>query len=85
MLRFLFRLLFTVMLFVLGRLLGARSAPRRGAPAGSDRAEGPSRARGPGGKAPSKLEIDRSDVLDVPFTEIQPPPSERAPDAAGQS
>lgn len=83
MLRFLFRILFTVMLFLLGRLLGPRERPR---PSSGERVQpsGPSDPRPPrpsrwAGKGPPPL--DRSDVLDVPFTEIPSAPSEPASDA----
>ena len=74
MLRFLFRILLTVMIFFLRRLISSRGRPRpRGggpAPGAGDTAP---RARRGDGKGPPPL--DRSDVVDVPFTEIPSSPS----------
>ena len=77
MLRCLFRILLTVMLFFLRRLLTSRvrSRPRGGGPAAGAGGAAP-RARRGDGKGPPPL--DRSDVVDVPFTEIPSSPSEPA-------
>jgi hypothetical protein len=84
MLRFLFRLLFTILLFVIGNLLTAgRSRPREGRrDAGAGGRGGAGRDAGAGGGGARRSgphpPLDRSDVLDVPFTEV-PPPGEPRP------
>ena len=89
MLRFFLRVFLTLLLLVVGRLFGpaARGArfgtPSDGAggsgagPRGSGQS-GRSARRGHAGGVPP---LDRSDVVDVPFTEI-PPPSGSGPDPA---
>ncbi|HYJ34478.1 MAG TPA: hypothetical protein VE326_14845 [Candidatus Binatia bacterium] len=89
MLRLILRLWLTLLLFFLGRLFGQRSRGGTfGAPGddpgplpghvGGSRRPGSRRARAPGSMPP----LDRSDVVDVPFTEI-PPPTDAARGAAG--
>jgi hypothetical protein len=87
MLRLILRLWLTLLVFFLGRLFG-RS--RRGSFGGLGNDRGPTpgnvggsrppRARR--GHAPGSIPLDRSDVVDVPFTEI-PPPTDAAHGAAG--
>ena len=91
MFRLILRIWLTLLLFFLGRLFGFGS--RRGsfgAP-GNDRGPGPGNVGGSRpprarrGHAPGSIPpIDRSDVVDVPFTEI-PPPTDAAHGAAGGS
>lgn len=74
MLRILFRFLLWILLALLGRRLFSRR-PGPGPQVGGDS----SSRRG----APPKL--DRSDVLDVPFTEVPPTPDPAPPGAARPS
>lgn len=73
MLRFLLRLWLSLLMFALSRLFGLRglgdSTPLEPPPPRPRRSIPP---------------LDRSDVVDVPFTEI-PPPTDPAPGAAGGS
>jgi len=84
----LFRLFFMFLLFVLGRLFGpgARRGTFGGGPSGGgDAPPRPGRSgagtsrNGVGAKPP----IDRSDVVDVPFTEV--PPSGGGPAGASSA
>ncbi|SRR5258705_13385038 len=89
--RFAFRFLFTVLLFAIGRLLGgnrrreASKGFRRfggdpgdpGDPGGSGGDSGQRSGSG-GARAGSRPPLNRSDAVDVPFTEV-PPVSEAAP------
>lgn len=88
MLRLILRLWLTLLLFFVGRLFGSGSRRGRfGAPG-----EGPGHVPSDGGSGDPRARpqrsgvppLDRSDVTDVPFTEI-PPPSDPAPGAAGRS
>jgi hypothetical protein len=75
MVRLLLRVLLSLLLFFVARLLRPR-APRQGGAPGEGSRPSP---RPPGSVPP----IDRSDVVDVPFTEI-PPPTDSARGAAGR-
>jgi hypothetical protein len=88
MLRLILRIWLTLLVLFLGRLFGR---PRRGTfgGPGSDRGPMPGHVGGSRpprarrGHAPGTLPpLDRSDVVDVPFTEI-PPPTDAAHGAAG--
>jgi hypothetical protein len=71
MLRFLFRVWLALVLFFIGLLFGRR--PGRDELRDDPRQRvGSRRNRRPG----AKHGIDRSDAVDVPFTEIPPPPNE---------
>jgi hypothetical protein len=92
MLGLILRLWLTIILFFLGRLFGVRRGAgrfggQRDDPGGGGRpggAPGGSRGSGRSGRPAGIPPIDRSDVVDVPFTEI-PPPSDAARGAAGGS
>ena len=73
MLRFLFRLWLVLVLFFIGLLFGRRPSSDSDDPR---QRVGSRRRRG----AVSKRGIDRSDVVDVPFTEIPPPDGADSPD-----
>lgn len=83
MLRFLLRVLFSMMLFLLGRLLGPRGGGGQG-PGGRSGDRGSDPPRGGARRAKGPPPLDRSDVVDVPFTEISQP-SDPASGAAGRS
>ena len=78
--------LFLGRLFRVGRGVGRFGGPREepgdaGHPAGAP--GGGSRGKGRNGRSPAGIPpLDRSDVVDVPFTEI-PPPNDAAHGAAG--
>jgi hypothetical protein len=83
--RYAFRFLLAILLFAIGNLLGLGRARetqkgfrRFGGDSGTPGGDSGRRA-GPG-RAGSRPPIDRSDVVDVPFTEV--PPAGRAPHEA---
>ncbi|MGE5179987.1 MAG: hypothetical protein ACM3PF_12940 [Bacteroidota bacterium] len=77
MLRFLFRVWLALVLFFIGLLFGRR--PRSDELSDDPRQRVDSR-RGP--RFGTRRAIDRSDAVDVPFTEIPPPDETAGPDRA---
>ena len=83
--RFLFRFLLAALVFVIGNLLSGGRSREPGRDAGdSGRSRGSSGTRTPNpGSSAKHPPIDRTNVLDVPFTEV--PPGDAAPGGSGDT
>jgi hypothetical protein len=82
MLRLLLRILLSLFLLAVGRRLGGGS--RRNVPPGPGDGDGRVGGTSPRGRkrGTGPMPLDRSDVVDVPFTEIPPPADQPSPGGA---